>query len=269
MDIKDLFSYSNSMADWVKTNPEGYQTYLKVASATQGFTSANQLLIMGYTNGVKPVLLDDYSSWINKGYSVNDSPIYVMEHAPDTKYRYVIRTLYDVTNTNAAYNPPEYDKGMVLESLMRKSPCPLVYTDEPKRSKAEFIPDRNVIEVTSGFKSFEEIFAKLSEEYAHCMIYKHMVEASDKDKNKAVVPVRYTRGQNGFLAYSVAYMMSEKYNMQYDGFSFTSLPENWQNVESIPFKTELESINTVFKSVDEGLEEKINSMYKGADEIAR
>ena len=153
--ITDLFNYSNVMADWIKTNPAAYQAYLNTAARTEHFTVANKLLIQGYMQNVQPKYLADENDYLMAGYNVNpDAAIYVMKNAPEKKYGYEVRKMYDISATNAEYDEPVLDKGFVLDALLLNSPCQIEYTDSLP-TKALYNPDKGIIQMTKGFKSFE------------------------------------------------------------------------------------------------------------------
>jgi len=278
VDIKVLFSDSNSMAEYVRTTPEGYRTFLSIAAKSECFTPSNQLLIYGYGRGKVPDYLDDLSNWIANGYSINEDAtvIHVMEKDSHAETGYKDRMLVDVSDTNALYNKPEYDKGIVLEALMTSSPCKIEY-NESLTSKALYVPNRQVIEVSRGYKNIEQIFEHLSREMVHARI--HMDMLAKEKGNTGNIKLQYPRSRNSFLAYSVSYMMASKYDMAPEQIEVTSLPEEWNNLSYDikrtnmskaeatvrVFKNEvLDKLNTTFKSMDDVLSSRINLMYNQA-----
>ena len=266
--ITDLFEYSNAMAAWVKSNPMAYQSYLKIAAHTQEFTEANKLLIQGFMQNKPPMYLANESDWKSAGYVIdsNATPVYVMEHAPEKRYGYVVRKTYDISAVNAEYEYPSYDKGFVLDAMLLNAPCNIEYVDN-LQTKAMYNPDKNVIQMTKGFKSFEEIFFTLSQEYTHCTLYQQMETLSRREENNSPIKLKYTRGANIFTAFSVAYTLSEKYNMLPGNISIKSLPESWLHMDPMNFKKELTIIDNVFDSVEKGMSEKLNELYKGDEAV--
>ena len=266
--IEDLFDYSNSMADWVKNSPDAYQLFLKTAAHTEHFTVANKLLIQGYMQCIPPVYLADEADWMSSGYTIRQDaiPIYVMEHAPGKHTGYDVRKMYDITATNAEYEMPVYDKSFLLDALMLNAPCNIEYVDKLP-AKALYSPDKDVIQMTKGFKSFEEIFFVLSQEYSHHMLYHQMEKLAKGKSNEPQIKLKYTRGANIFTAFSTAYMLCEKYNMLPGNINIKSLPEGWQYLKAMDFKHELTNIDDVFKEINKGMEEKLNMLYRGDEAI--
>ena len=274
-DIKELFSYSNSLAEYVRTNPEGYRMFLQTAAKCEHFTPSNQLLLYGFCQGKTPDYLDDYSNWIGKGFTVNEdaSLLYVMEKDNTKETGYKERVLIDVKDTNALYNPFTYDKGLVLEALMTSSPCRIEFNPDIT-SKAIYIPNRQVIEVSRGYKNIEQIFENLSREMVHAKIHLDMLE-KDKDAQNNI-KMQYPRSKYTFMAYSVSYMLASKYDMLPEQIEIKALPSEWRDMSYIgevkeyskadtiarTFKNEvLKPLNYVFKSLYGVLSEKINYMY--------
>ena len=137
-----------------------------------------------------------------------------------------IEELYDVSATNR--DPPvvkKYiDAGLFAERLMLYPPCPLVHLKKAKtgKSKAEYIPDRNVIEVTSGYKDEIEVCHYLLREYGHFFLcekgrlavtkQEKNEEASDQ-KEKEAKPYHYERGKYGVDSLAIAYSICVRYGI--------------------------------------------------------
>ncbi|MBQ8912485.1 MAG: hypothetical protein IJ054_00370 [Lachnospiraceae bacterium] len=273
--VKDLFQNANRMADYVRTNPDGYRNFLAIAARCEHFTPSNQLLIHGFGEGKIPEYLDDYSNWINKGFSINDNAtiIHVMENDNKSQTGYIDRMLVDVSDTNAVWHKNEYDKGIVLEALMTSSPCRIEFNPE-LTSKAVYIPNRQVIEVSRGYKNIEQIFENLSREMVHARLHLEMLSANKDTPDN--IEVSYPRNRNNFKAYSVSYMLASKYNMAPEQIEMSSLPSEWSNLSDIHlsrnksqdgvaakiFRNDvIADINKSFRTMDSVLNEKILSMY--------
>lgn len=261
MTIEDLFSYSNIMADWVRDNPAGYETYLKTAAKCQHFTVYNRMIIQGAMQGQVASYVTDLNTWLASGFTLkeNAQPIYVMERNDGEKTGYSVREVYDASAFNEAIQEPYYDKSMLLDALFLNAPCPIEY-EEHLRHKAIYNPDKGIIQVSSGFKDIKEIFCTLSQEYAHAIMHKKFMEVN-KDNPRA----RYGRADNTFYAFSAAYILSERYDMLPDNVVIKQLPEKWAGLKSQEFKGELKNVEQVLSSVQENLQEKLNELYQGAD----
>lgn len=275
--VKDLFNNANSMSEYIRTNPEGYRNFLSIAARCEHFTPSNQLLIHGFGGGKVPEYLDDYSNWINKGFTVDENAtiLHVMEKDNKAEIGYKDRMLVDVSDTNAQYQPIVYDKGIVLEALMTSSPCRIEFNPDIT-SKAIYIPNRQTIEVSRGYKNIEQIFENLSREMVHAKIHLDMLEKNKETPEN--IKMQYPRSKYAFMAYSVSYMLASKYDMTPDQIEIKALPEEWRNYSDINrtsngnskdadviFRNDvLKKLNELFKSMDSVLSERINYMYNQA-----
>ena len=275
-EINDLFVNSNTMTEYIMKEPEGYRTYLSIAAKCPHFTPANQLLIHGFSEGKIPEYLDDYDNWLNNGYSIKEDAniIHVMEKDNSSEYGYKDRKLVDVADTNAGYSPFFYDKGLVLEALMTSSPCKIEFNPDIT-SKAVYIPNKQVIEVSRGYKNIEQIFENLSREMVHARLHLNMLENNKNTPSN--ITLQYPRSRYSFMAYSVSYMLSSKYDMMPEQIEIKALPPEWNDILSSTgqarpqkealgtFRNDvLRPLNDTFRNMDNVLGEKINLMYNQA-----
>ena len=66
-----------------------------------------------------------------------------------------------------------------------------------------------------------------------------------------------------FSAFSVAYTLSERFNMRPANCSIKSLPESWQYLECMDFKKDLSGIDTVLNEISAKVNEKLQILYRG------
>ncbi len=263
----DLFKLSNDMGDYAGTNTEGYKEYLATASRCGHYTVANQLLIQAYLPyvGVEKALdIRDRNAWAELGIYVKADarPIYVMEHDPENKKQYKPREVFDISQTNAVYNY-SYDSGFVTEVLLKTAPCRIEYMDDfkVKGTKSIYRADRDVIEVTKGFKNFPEIIASMSEEYAHYFFAKSLEAAREKENSNANtasgnIKTAYPRAAYTDLAYAASCMVSHYYNTGHT-YEINAVPYNMANMSTNERKQELARIsaaaNFIIKETDKEL----------------
>ena len=137
-----------------------------------------------------------------------------MIHNPVTvdneKKLYADRILYDISATDGKPEPfMQFTViGVFAEWILRYPPCPVVFMDEPKagKGKAEYIPEKKVVEVTRGFVSEAEICHLMLREYAHYFLHeKHLKEKVDQ---------RYDRRKYGVEAFCVSYAVCLRFGVQ-------------------------------------------------------
>lgn len=235
---KELFDFCNEMTKWIISDAEPYKNFLSWASRfTAGYTIANQILIYGYNNNAK--LVYDEQTWNSYGINVVDrNPIYVMEYAPEqSEMKYIPREVFDISQTDGSYPDPFVftDKGAACENLLLSAPCKVQYVEQmrTKGTKGMYYPEENLIEVTKGCKSFDEIFSVLASEYAHQEFCSN--QQAHRKAGKDVSPVKgYPRGRYNWDAFSVAYALGARYQMDLSAFPFSVFPSSWTDKKTKP-----------------------------------
>lgn len=262
--IDDLFSLSNEMAAYVGSSEEGFRNFLKTAAFTLHNTVSNQLLIQSYLmsiNGRLPAEVKTAAEWNDVGISIrNDTvPIYIMEIGSDEK-GYHPKAVYDISQTDAMV-PVANDKGIVLEQFMQSAPCKITYTDnfKIKGTRAMYIPAEDVISVTKGFKSFDEIFSSLAMEYMH---RSYARGGNDKEKKESNV---YKRGAYNDSAYAGAYLISTRYGFDTSSYSFASTIERLKGADYKDVKKVLENIVSPATQFCKEIDRNINAYLEAGD----
>lgn len=246
--IDDLFSLSNEMAAYVGSSEEGFRNFLKTAAFTLHNTVSNQLLIQSYLmsiNGRLPIEVKTATEWNDEGISIRDDtvPIYIMEIGGDEK-GYHPKAVYDISQTDAGL-PVANDKGIVLEQFMQSAPCRIEYTDnfKIKGTRAMYIPAEDVISVTKGFKSFDEIFSSLAMEYMHRSYARAEDDKKQNNENKGNKRSSvYQRGAYNDSAYAGAYMIATRYGFDTSSYNFANTIERLKGADFKDVKKVLENI---------------------------
>lgn len=266
--IDYLFELSNQMADYVARNEEGFTRFLKTASYCRNFTVSNQLLIQSYLysiNGRIAEKVNDAETWNSYGISVkaDAAAIYVMEHDPKQHKVYKPRAVYDISQTDAASTAASYDKGFLVESLLMSAPCPVEYTDnlKIKGTRAYFRPDTGKIEVTKGFKSYDEMYVNLAMEYAHCGIYNQLAKETETGSKSPGTSYVYPRAVYSATAYASSFVSAHAYGIDTSGFRFTHAPESFKGMKVKEIKNELDTIVKSAHEITKGLDRQLERIY--------
>lgn len=267
-----LFDLSNQMATFVGSNEEGFRNFLKTAAFTLHNTVSNQLLIQSYLmsiNGRLPVEVKTAEEWNNEGISIkNDtSPIYIMERAGEEK-GYRPKVVYDISQTDAQL-PPVNDKGIVLEQFMKSAPCRIEYTDnfKIKGTRSMYMPTEDVISVTKGFKSFDEIFSGLAMEYMHRSYACGDVRKGKKEKTEKANNV-YQRGAYNDSAYAGAYMIATRYGFDTSSYSFMNTMERLKGADYKDIKKVLENIVSPAIEICKATDKNLDAYLEAGDRNA-
>lgn len=273
--IDDLFTLSNNMAAYVGSNEEGFKNFLKTAAFTLHNTVSNQLLIQSYLmfiNGRLPASeVKTADEWYADGISIkNDtSPIYIMEIGDDDdKKSYHPKAVYDISQTDAVL-PSVNDKGIVLEQFMKSAPCRIVYTDnfKIKGTRSIYMPAEDVISVTKGFQSFDEIFSGLAMEYMH-RSYALGGAEKGKKKNTEKTDNVYKRGVYNDSAYAGAYMIATRYGFDTSSYSFMNTMERLKGASCKDIKKVLENIVSPAIEICKATDKNLDAYLEAGDRNA-
>lgn len=268
--VKELFNYVNECVMYHAENADQMKRFLDfLAHMKSSITVANKVLVFGYDPNATEVKTAE--DWEKQGVQVlyPERVLHNMQFEPGSRYDYVDRIMYDVTATDRAPEPyqPYPDAGALAERLLLYPPCPVVFLEKskPGKSKAEYVPDKKVIEVTRGFRDETEVCHYLLREFGHFFLKeweelrikestkesrKNQVEASDEstgnetyvknDKADPVKTYRYDRNVHGLEAQAVAYAAAVRYGIK---------APTLENVQPDP-KMQPQDVTRVFDGID-------------------
>lgn len=204
--VSDLLDYSNTLAWYVVESAVQLKEFLNsLAFQNPEETIVNKLLSYGYDRSATEVRTRE--EWERRGLriTVPDKIIYQLVMNKDSPLGYDVREVYDVGSTDGVYfRPKGYpDAGAFAERLIRYPPCPLVFPTETKigKSKAEYVPEKQVIELTSGMRDEKEACHYLLREYAHFFLCGHM-------------PDHYERAKHAVEALAVSYAVAIRFSFE-------------------------------------------------------
>ena len=254
--INELFGYANSMSSAAGENATSLKQFLDIsATECSHYTAANRLLIQGYFPEATDV--KRLSEWESLGYSVNPDafPIYLLEKEKDKngngKEGYVARLCYDISQTNAFSTEKKYDRAYLTESILKCAPCSIKYVDRinDTRVKAIYKSGTDEINVTSGFKSYDEVFCTLAREYVHAGIYGKVKELELSMWNKEIkeikegnisptekfTPSAYKRSKYITHADAAAYVTAKYFGIDTEalGFNFNEIPAGFYGTKEV------------------------------------
>lgn len=234
---EQLTEYAGALAKWTLEDGNNLMTYLNVLSHFPGeYTVNNQLLIMGYR--VDAEYINGLDEWNNLGVMVREdaSPIVIIEpYGEGFREKY----MYDVKDTDTAWQKPVYDKATVLEALIASAGKIDVVDEIKKGVRAMYIPDEKLIRVKrSSELGFDKFFTAIASELYHS-------RAAEEKGGEGT----YKRATNLITSKAVAWALGARYNMDLTDISLANLPEKYSSLSSKGCKTELEKIKAGFDSI--------------------
>ena len=234
--VKQMFDYVNDSVGYhlgSADNLKGFMTFL--AGMRSNITVANKVLAYGYNAYAADVHTKE--EWESLGVRVTDenAVIHLLQHAPDSKYGYTDRVVYDISSTNATGIAYELfpNAGFFAERLLMYPPCPIKFSEKPlsNNRKSGYDPEKGVIEVTMGFRDEEQVCHGLLREFAHFYLYEKEMRGSTygKGRNDAVgaeqKKVVYDRNKHGVEATAISFAVCTRYGINPPEIDVVNPPE--------------------------------------------
>lgn len=220
-----------------KGNNDFFKKYLDVQSKFDKYTFRNALLVAKQLPNASQ--LKDYNGWkeLNVTFK-SDKPNKVIILEPRESYLnsagikvtpYGAKEMIDVSETNTKAPIKDYDKKMVLHSLLHDSPIKIKVSDTLENDICKWSMEDNVIYVKNNNEDYDLVINSISKELAKYLLYTNSEEISD-DKAKCI-----------------SYMICKKYNINN---SFEDVPQPLVNLELSKIKDELYSMKNTFEDIN-------------------
>lgn len=204
--VLSLLDYAKTLAWYAVESADQMKGVLKsLAFQNPDETVLNKLLSYGFDRSATEVRTRE--EWERRGLRITapDKIIYHLVQNGKSPFGYEIREVYDIGSTNGTYSPPVgfSDAGAFAEGLIRYPPCPLIFPTETKigKSKAEYVPEKQVIELTGGMRDEKEVCHYLLREYAHFFLCMAM-------------PDHYERAKHAVEALAVSYAVAIRFGFE-------------------------------------------------------
>lgn len=220
--FQQLIDYANQCIAYHARDTAHMKNFLRFLARlkTHNVSVANKVLICGYSPNALDVRTEE--DWTMAGVHVIHPERMIHNLYRPDKGNYTDRIMYDITATDGVYVPfPKYkEPGQLAERLLLGPPCPIVFLENHQdgKGKAEYIPDKQIVEVTRGFTNELEVCHLLLREYAHYFLHGKKLS---QEANRKKVPVeqlektfRYDRRAYGVNAYSVAYTIALRFGLK-------------------------------------------------------
>jgi len=232
-----------------KGNNDFFIKYLDTQSRFDKYTFRNALLVSMQMPEARQ--LKDYNSWKElKVDFKNNSPKRIIILEPGKSYLnsdgdkvtpYNAKEMIDVSETNTKAPIKDYDKKMILHSLLCDSPIKIKVSDTLEDTICKWSEEDNVIYVKNNNETYDPVISSIVKEMAKYLIYTNSEEISD-DKAKCV-----------------SYMICKKYNIDY---SFDDVPRPLVNLELSNIKEELSSIKNTFEDINNQMTAYLEKLNK-------
>ena len=214
-----------------------FKDYLDVQSRFDKYTIRNALLIAKQLPNA--MQLKDYNSWKEAKVSFkNSKPNKILIIEPGDAYtdrNGILRTpinakqVIDVSETNTKPYTRNYDKSLILQSLVHDSPIDIKTVDSLENNvNCKWDKENNVIYICKT-DSYDKAISSLATELSKVGLYDEISEISD-DKAKCL-----------------GYMICKKYNVEYPD---KDIPNLFVDKNVVDIKDELSAMKNVFADVN-------------------
>ena len=245
MEREQAYTLIDTTAEDISENGEKFKTYLDVQSHFDRYSVGNALLITAQMP--QATQFKDFDAWKENGVSIKKQQKGVTILEPGEEYTrddgsvgvsYNVKKVFDISQTTSKdkTKPATHrDERLLLKALINHSPAAIKISDElPGDVGALYQPETNEIAVRKGM-DVPDIFRCVSQELAHAEF-----AATSED---------YSRGESGFKAYCVSYMLSKKNGIDVSGYDFKNLPDNIREADAQSIRSELSSVREAVNDI--------------------
>lgn len=238
MEREQAYTLIDTTAEEISTDSDKFKTYLDVQSHFDRYSVGNALLITAQMP--QATQFKDFDAWKENGVSIKKQQKGVTILEPGEEYTrddgsvgvsYNVKKVFDISQTTSKdkTKPAVHrDKRLLLKALINNSPAAIKISEElPDDVGAMYQLDTNEILARKGMDS-ADIFRSVSQELAHAEF-----AANGED---------YSRGESGFKAYCVSYMLSKKNGIDVSSYDFKNLPDNIREADAQSIRSELSSV---------------------------
>ena len=227
----------------IKSSPEDYTVFLNVMSNFEKYSTGNILLITNQMPDATRLLDSKAISKAEGHVKKGERGIVLLEPGEEytrddgsTGVNFKTKKMFDISQTTVkAIQRAEvkYDNRILLKALIHDAPCKFELVDRVEDDRnAYYNPADNTIYIKENMRA-GDIFRAVTQELAHAHL-----DTGDT-----------TRQDNAFMAYSVAYVLCNKYGIATETFSFNKLPDRFANYDTKEMRKEVNMIRTVVNDI--------------------
>lgn len=258
----ELYALANEMVSDMAVDGGAFQTYLDVQARFDRYSVTNALLIAAQMP--EATRLMDFDGWKDAGAYIRRGAeaITILEPGKEftredgsTGVYYNPKKVFDISQTDRAGIPPvgNYSQRALLKALINHAPCRFsVSGDLPASRNAMYDPKSNTILVRPGLDG-DVYLRSVARELARVMMAKSGKEYADPD----------------FTAYCVSYMVSKRYGVAVESFTFDQLPEAYQDMTPQELRDELGKMRSVSNDLISNMHRSLEAQEKAQSVVAR
>lgn len=257
------FSIIDDTLDDIKSSPEDYRCFLDVMSNFERYSTGNILLITSQMPDATR-LLDSKAISKTEGYvKKGEKGIVLLEPGEEytrddgsTGVNFKTKKVFDISQTtikDMGRAEVKYDNRILLKALINDAPCKFELVDRVEDDRNAFYnPKENTIYIKENMRA-GDIFRAVTQELAHAHL-----DTGD-----------ISRQENAFKAYSVAYVLCNKFGIATETFSFNKLPENFKDYETKDMRKEMNMIKTVVNDITNDMSKVLEKQRTDKNKDAR
>lgn len=253
---QEVYDMVDQATELLSTEPGVLQGFLDVQSRFDRYSARNALLV-AYQDP-EATRLATFEEWKNKGISIRKGESAIKILVPGKEYArndgshgvsFHVGRLFDVSQTTAirTTGTVSHDPRRLLEALIRSSPCPFDFTQDPNVD-ARYSPRDNKIIVRQGM-SPNDLFRSITREIA-AIAYgqaRQKGHAADMDAN------------------CVSYIMCKRFGVSTEGFTFEQMSESMKGLEPKAVQNRLKRIRDTAGNMTDRLRQVLEPDRKHPD----
>lgn len=247
----------------IKSNPDDYRCFLEVMSNFERYSTGNILLITNQMPDATRLLDSKAISKAEGHVKKGERGIVLLEPGEEFKredgstgVNFKTKKVFDISQTtikDMGRAEVKYDSRLLLKALINDAPCKFELVDRVEDDRnAYYNSADNTIYIKENMRA-GDIFRAVTQELAHAHL-----DTGDT-----------TRQDNAFMAYSVAYVLCNKYGIATETFSFNKLPDRFANYDTKEMRREVNMIRTVVNDITNDMSKVLDKQRADKSKDAR
>ena len=242
-----VYQMIDDTAKEIVNDAEKFKVYLNTQSQMDRYSAVNTLLI--YNQLPEATQIKDFEEWSKQNVRVKKGgksisilePVEYIKADGTTAVSYNVKKVFDISQTNAKKSPAQTvnrEPKELITMMLDSSPVEVVGSDElPYPNMAAFYNnEKQVLYIKRNVGDSIAVAQGVAQELGHAQL--------SINSNQY-----YSRGDMGFAAVCIGYMLCKKYGVDTENFAIHRIPESMKQLEVKEVRAELSKMRNAMSDI--------------------